>query len=98
MPRADGVTFTDTRLEIVREAGSGARYLGVYGDRLEMNASLRLMPLSATPAIGSSAGSAHVYFKSNKFIIAYNDAGTIRYKYLTLDSTGVTWQHTTTAP
>jgi hypothetical protein len=56
------------------------------------------MTLGANPAIGGIGESAHIYCKGDKFIIAYNDAGTIRYKYLTLNSTGVSWQQTVTAP
>jgi len=36
--------------------------------------------------------------KGGNLVIQYNDAGTIRYKYLNLVSTGVTWVHSTTAP
>lgn len=52
---------------------------------------------SSTPASPAS-GEANTYVKANKFIIQYNDAGTIRYKYLTLSGTGTTWTATTTAP
>lgn len=38
------------------------------------------------------------YMKDNKIIYQYDDAGTIRYKYLDLTGTGVTWVHTTVAP
>lgn len=41
---------------------------------------------------------AHLYFKGSKIIYRYNDAGTTRYKYLDLASTGVTWVATTVAP
>ena len=50
---------------------------------------------SSTPASGTEA---QVYVKSNKFIIQFNDGGTVRYKYLDLTGTGVTWVHTTSAP
>ena len=38
------------------------------------------------------------YLRSDKFVLAYNDGGTVRYKYLDLTGTGVTWTHTTSAP
>lgn len=45
------------------------------------------------------AGSkAAIYMSGDKLVFAYNDAGTIRYKYLDLTGTGVTWTHTTSAP
>lgn len=53
---------------------------------------------SATPANPASGTEMHVYMKADKFVIQYNDAGTVRYKYLDLTGTGVTWTHTTTAP
>jgi len=48
---------------------------------------------------GSTDGNyGHVYVNNDKLVIKYYDAGTWRYKYLTLTGTGVTWVHTTTAP
>lgn len=41
---------------------------------------------------------ANCYQKNGKIIFQYNDGGTVRYKYLDLTGTGVTWVHTTTAP
>ena len=49
----------------------------------------------ATPALGAEA---RIYVKGDKLIIQWNDLGTVRYKYLLLSGTGVTWVHTTTAP
>jgi hypothetical protein len=55
--------------------------------------------LAATPSYSLQSGiEAMVYMKNDRFILAYNDAGTVRYKYLDLSGTGVTWVHTTTAP
>lgn len=56
-----------------------------------------LHPATVPPAT-ISAGNVYVYVKDSKYIIAYNDAGTARYKYLDLAGTGVTWVHTTVAP
>jgi len=53
---------------------------------------------SSTPASPASGTEANVYVKANKIIFQWNDAGTIRYKYLDLTGTGVTWVHTTSAP
>jgi hypothetical protein len=50
-----------------------------------------------TPA-NPSASKARHYVKDGKFVIQFNDASTIRYKYLDLTGTGVTWTHTTSAP
>ncbi|MBK7885116.1 MAG: hypothetical protein IPJ81_16025 [Chitinophagaceae bacterium] len=48
-----------------------------------------------SPANGTEC---HSYYRNNKYIIQYNDGGTVRYKYLDLTGTGVTWVHTTIAP
>ena len=48
----------------------------------------------STPASGECV----VYMKGSLYIIAYDDSGTVRYKYLDLSGTGTTWTHTTTAP
>lgn len=61
-------------------------------------AALQLKPKTATPADPSSSSEINMYVKGNKFVIQYNDAGTVRYKYLDLTSTTVTWTATTTAP
>ncbi len=94
----DGSTYTDTRVEVVREGGSGARYVGIYGERLEVNGAAKLMAVAATPAIGSSAAAGVLYVKGDKFVVAYNEGGTVRYKWLTLSGTGVSWSYSATAP
>ena len=48
-----------------------------------------------TPANGNQC---RIYMKADKLVIQYNQGGTVRYKYLTLSGTGVTWTHSTTAP
>lgn len=60
--------------------------------------STTLDELSATPADPDEGAEARTYVKDDKFIIQFNDSGTVRYKYLDLTGTGVTWTHTTTAP
>jgi hypothetical protein len=47
------------------------------------------------PIVGDQA---KVYVKGNKFIIQWKDGATTRWKYLLLTGTGVTWEHTTSAP
>ena len=51
-----------------------------------------------TPDNPTQDEEAKIYVKANKLIIAWNDGGTMRYKYLDLTGTGVTWTHTTSAP
>lgn len=38
------------------------------------------------------------YVIGSKKVFAYDDGGTVRYKYLDMAGTGVTWVHTTTPP
>lgn len=48
---------------------------------------------------GLTAGTqAGIYVKGDKLIVAFNDSGTVRYKYMSLSGTSTTWTHTTTAP
>jgi len=53
---------------------------------------------TVTPAAPQNSNGARIYIRNNQLIIQYNDAGTVRYKYLPLNGTSVTWVHTTTAP
>jgi hypothetical protein len=39
-----------------------------------------------------------VYQSGSKIVYQYKDSGTVRYKYLDMAGTGVTWVHTTSAP
>lgn len=54
--------------------------------------------ITTTPSNPTAGNEMNIYLKNNKLVIQYNDAGTVRYKYLDLTGTGVTWTHTTTAP
>lgn len=58
---------------------------------------IRLRETTRTPPVGGS-DAFHMYIKDDKLIIQFTDGATTRYKYLDLTGTGVTWQHTTTAP
>lgn len=51
-----------------------------------------------TPANPADGTQAKIYIKDDKLILQFNDGGTVRYKYLDLTGTGVTWVHSTTAP
>jgi hypothetical protein len=59
---------------------------------------LTLREQSATPVAPAQDADGHIYIKDGKLVIQYDDGGTVRYKYLDLTGTGVTWAHTTTAP
>ena len=78
-----GTIAPDTKLHISATDGTGAI---TYDEE------------SVTPSNPVSGTQCRTYVKADKFIIQFNDAGTIRYKYLDLTGTGVTWVHTTVAP
>lgn len=75
---------------------SGLAPFGVF--RAGEQGNLALQEKSATPSDPTSSAEAKIYLKSDKLVIQFNDAGTVRYKYLDLTGTGVTWVHTTSAP
>lgn len=51
-----------------------------------------------TPAAPTAGSRCKFYMKADKFIIQFNDGGTVQYKYLDLTGTTTTWTYTTTAP
>jgi hypothetical protein len=63
-----------------------------------LNGEMTLAEMSVTPPNPTSGTEARLYMKGDKLIFQFNDGGTVRYKYLDLTGTGVTWVHTTSAP
>jgi len=63
-----------------------------------ISACMTLDANTGTPPTPDASSQGRIYMKGGKLVIQYNDAGTIRYKYLNMIATGVTWVHTTTAP
>jgi hypothetical protein len=88
--RVGGGGFPDTSLHLALNAGN--------------TAAITLVESAATPPAPNASGAplsgtdARIYLKADKLIIAFNDAGTVRYKYLDLTGVGTSWVHTTTAP
>jgi hypothetical protein len=83
--------------------GSGAPAVGISkknpSTELDIDGTITLQERASTVAVTPTAGSeAQIYVKADKLIVRYNDGGTVRYKYLDLTGTGVTWTHTTSAP
>jgi len=66
--------------------------------RIEGEGAMVLQPAMQTPSNPAVSSEGKIYITNGKLVIQYNDAGTVRYKYLDLTGTGVTWQHSTTAP
>lgn len=93
--------FTETG--IVRFGGSVGLNVNAPDTRLHIGAGSGLGAItwneeSSTPANPTSGNQCRLYMKADKLVVQYNDGGTVRYKYLDLTGTGVTWTHTTSAP
>ena len=71
-----------------------ALHIGLNG----AHGSITLQEETSTPANPSSGSQGRIYLKADKVIFQFNDGGTVRYKYLDLTGTGVTWVQTTVAP
>lgn len=61
------------------------------------SASINFRDKAAGNRPGAATSGFNLYCRNNNLIAQYDDGGTVRYKYLDLSGTGVTWQHTTTA-
>lgn len=65
---------------------------------VKFDAHLQLEDQVSHPGDPGTSGPILFYRKGSLIVFKYNDSGTIRYKYLDMAGTGVTWVHTTTAP
>ena len=91
--------FASTTLSEIGLSADTTLIFNGYGTAaLDIDGWARFRELSSTPSSPTAGTRVQLYMKADKLIIQYNDAGTVRYKYLDLTGTGVTWVHTTTAP
>ena len=107
-PTGDDGPFTEGVLDVERLTGDGGTRLKLIAgsSSIEINHSkgitfsgtTKFIEIAATPANPVSGQELNIYVKGDKLIFQFNNAGTVRYKYLDLTGTGVTWVHTTTAP
>ena len=107
-PTGDDGPFTEGVLDVERLTGDGGTRLKLIAgsSSIEINHSsgitfsgtTKLIEIATTPATPVSGQELNIYVKGDKLIFQFNNAGTVRYKYLDLTGTGVTWVHTTTAP
>jgi hypothetical protein len=93
----DFYTFSPLGLRIATQAGVFAE-TALHLATINNVAAITFQESTATPADPSSSNQGRIYFKGDKFIIQWNDGGTVRFKYLDLTGTTETWTHTTSAP
>ncbi len=81
-------------------SNSTGRLVYMDADEIRLTEGLmRLTERTTSPATNPGSGNeSNIYLKADKLVLQFNDGGTIRYKYLDLTGTGVTWVHTTSAP
>jgi hypothetical protein len=77
--------------------GGVSGQISLKSDGIRLGGPLRLAIIGSEPADPVS-NTGTLYQKGTNLVIKYNDGGTIRYKYLDLSGTGVTWVHSTTSP
>jgi hypothetical protein len=59
---------------------------------------MTLWPTSNTPPTPGTSFATRIYVKGNKLIVQFNDAGTVKYRYMDLTGAAATWTYTTIAP
>lgn len=96
---ATSLVFGTDNNERMRITGDGNVGIGNTspGSKLHVSGTVTLDQTS-TPTNPAQSAEGRIYIRNNKLIIQFNDAGTVRYKYLDLTGTGVTWVQSTTAP
>ena|SRR3990167_265530 len=72
----------------------------VQFSKLTLTSWLTGSEISANPVAAdlTSLGQFAIYMKGDKFVIAYNNAGTMTYITLDMDGSDTSWTHGTTAP
>lgn len=85
---AGGLFSIDNEFVVYAKATTGRTYIALA----------QATTTPPTPTNENGGIRPNIYIKSNKIVFQFDDGGTVRYKYLDLTGTGVTWVHTTTAP
>ena len=92
-------THTDERMVIQQDGKVG---IGTTSPSTTLHlggsGTLGIVEATTNPSTPVAGSEAYFYLKADKFIIKFNDGGTLRYKYLVLSGDRVTWVQTLTAP
>ncbi len=94
---ADGTDRNNIEIKTGGSTGTLAAYIKANGT-FGFQKNITLEEVASTPADPTSGTQTRIYMKGDKVVFQFNDAGTVRYKYLDMTGTGVTWVHSTTAP
>lgn len=85
-----GTLRTDTALSV-------GEFLNMTGSTT--SGYIRMTANSGTVTTPPNTGNAHIYIKNGRFIVAYNQAGTVKYHYRDLTATADgSWVYSATAP
>lgn len=95
--QANVYCYRDAVSVCIQKDGTWRYVLDANFDFVAFKATQRFEQMDV-PAEGLHASMAQMYYKGTKLIFQYNESGTMRYKYLDLASTGVTWGYSATAP
>lgn len=89
----DNITFPHalTRIGIATDTPHTTLHIGGSG-------SFAMAEATEHPVDPAANTEAYFYVKADKFIIKFNDSGTIRYKYMVLSGDDMTWVQTLTSP
>lgn len=93
-----GCAVTPTSITGVTVNLMDLAYGGATKFHVSPDAVVSLDEAVSTPSNPSSDDQIRIYTRNGNIVFQYNDGGTVRYKYLDMTGTGVTWTHNTTAP
>ncbi len=92
---AGGLSITTTSASAeIRFYTSGFNQRAVFTS----DGAFKQIEISATPASPASGTEINHYVKGDKYVLQFNNGGTVRYYYLDLTAASGSWTHTTSAP